>query len=937
MKTYNILLLLLAFLLSPFVKSQTIDINEKIPVDSTVRIGKLDNGFTYYIKYNKRPEKRFELRLAVNAGSILEDDDQKGLAHFVEHMCFNGTKNFEKNELVKYLESMGIKFGPEINAYTSFDETVYMLTVPSDSSVLIDKSFLVMEDWAHNVSFENEEIDKERGVIIEEWRLGQGPNQRMQDKYLPVIFTGSHYAERLPIGKKEILESFDYETLKRFYKDWYRPDLMALVVVGDIDPDLAEAKIKEHFSNLKMPAEPKDRAEFGVPDHEGTLISIATDKEAPYSLIRLMYKSDTLAQETGKDYMESLKFSFVTGMLNRRLAELTEQAEPPFLGAGFYYSSLFSRSKNALQGYALVSETGMEKGLSTLLEENLRIARHGFTEGELDRYKLDLLKSMEKAYNERDKTESNGLAGEYVRNFLTNEPIPGITWEYTILKENIDNIKIEDINALATALIKEENNIVVLTGPEREDLQFPEEERIRAIASEAYQKNIEPYVDEIASSNLLTEKPKAGKIKSEKDIEEIEAKELVLSNGMKVILKPTDFKNDEILLTGFAWGGSSVYPDEDFYSASHADGIMQESGVGEFSRTDLSKILAGKSANAATSIGETTQNISGSCRAGDFETMLQLVYLRMTTPRVDEEAFQSYISKYKSYFKNLGQEPTNFFYDKYNRIKAQNHPRGNYLPDESDWDKIDFNRSTEIYIERFADASEFTVVIVGAFDIEKAKPLIEQYLGALPSIERHQNYKDLGIRPPKGMVDEKVYKGQDQKSLAILSFDTEAKYNEKDAFLISQLAKHLSRRYIEVLREEMSGVYGVGARAGMYKVPYERVNLSITIPCSPDNVDSLVFAAIHEIKDIQENGVKDEDISKAKEIYKREKETQLKENKFWLGAIKNHFMYDTELEEISSFEKMNEISSKELQRVAKKYFNLDEYIRVVLYPEAKTE
>ena len=937
MKFYNLLLLLLAFIISPFVKAQTININEHVPIDSKIRIGKLENGFTYYIRYNNLPEKRFELRLAVNAGSILEEDNQQGLAHFAEHMCFNGTKHFEKNELVKYLQLMGMKFGPEINAYTSFDQTVYMLTVPSDSTKLIDKSFLVMEDWAHNVTFEDEEIDKERGVVIEEWRLGQGPNQRMQDKFLPVIFTGSRYGERLPIGKKDILENFKYEDLKRFYKDWYRPDLMALVVVGDIDPDLAESKIKEHFSNLKMPDNPKDRVEYNVPDHEGTLISIATDKEAPYSLVRLMYKSDTLPQQTGSDYMESLKYSFVTGMLNRRLAELTEKAEPPFLGAGFYYSSLFSRSKNALQGYALVSETGMETGLSTLLEENLRIARHGYTQGELERYKLDLLKRMEKAYNERDKTESAGLADEYVRNYLTNEPIPGIEWEYTILKENIDQIKVEDINVIASALIKEENNIVVMTGPERADLQFPDEERINAIAEEVSKKDIDPYIDEIASAELLPEKPKAGTIKSEKYIEELDATELHLSNGMTVILKPTDFKNDEILLTGFSWGGTSVYPDEDHFSAFHADGIMQESGVSDFSPTDLSKVLAGKSANAATSIGEISQGISGNCRAGDFETMLQLVYLRMTSPRIDKEAFKSYISKYKDYFKNLGQEPTNYFYDKYNRIKAQNHPRGNYLPNDSDWDKIDFNRATEVYIERFADASSFTVVIVGAFDLETAKPLLSQYLGALPSVERNQKFKDLGIRPPKGIVDEKIYKGQDQKSMAILSFDTEAKYNEKDAFLISQLAKHLSRRYIEVLREEMSGVYGVSARAGMYRVPYEKVNLTIRIPCSPDNVDSLVYAAINEITDVRKNGVKDEDIAKAKEIYKREKETKLKENKFWLGAIKSSYMHNTKKENITSFKRMEDITSKELQRVAKEYFNLEEYIRVVLYPEEQSE
>lgn len=933
MKLLKLILIWVTVFTSWSLKSQTINIDEKIPVDSKIRIGKLNNGFTYYIRQNNKPENRFELRLAVNAGSILEDDNQLGLAHFVEHMAFNGSKHFEKNELIKYLESMGIKFGPEINAYTSFDETVYMLSVPSDSAVLIDKSFLIMEDWAHNLTFDHNEIDKERGVVIEEWRLGRGPNQRMLDKFLPVIFKGSRYADRLPIGKKELLESFDYDTLIKFYKDWYRPDLMSIIVVGDIDPDLAEQKIKEHFSNLISPENERVRKEYDVPDHNGTRVSVATDKEAPYTVIRLMYKSDTLRHLTGRDYLESLKYSFITGMLNRRLAELSEQAEPPFVGAGFYYSNFFARTKNALQGYALVGEKGIEKGLRTLLEENYRIAQHGFTQGELERYKLDLLKRMEQLYNERDKTESDGLADEYVRNFLEDEPIPGIEYEYNILKENINNIKLKDINSLAASLIQNDNNIVVITGPEKEDVVYPDKDRILAITKDVMNSNLTPYEDKLSNKQLISEQPVPGDITKEKHIESIDATELTLSNGLKILLKPTDFKNDEVLLTGFAWGGTSVYPDKDHFSGIHADGIMQESGVADFSPTDLNKILAGKSAYAAVTIGQTTENVSGNCRVKDLETMLQLVYLRMTSPRIDTTSFHSYINKYRDLYENLAQEPTNYFYDQYNRIRSQNNPRGNYLPKKEDWDKIDFNRVVEIYKDRFADASEFTFVMVGAFDIDSVKPLIKKYMASLPSLHRNETYKDLGIRPPEGKVVKNVYKGSEPKSFAIVYFEKPCEYNHLDDFLFGQLGQHLNRRYYEILREEMSGVYGVRTNATINQIPYDRASLSITIPCSPENVDSLINAAIGEIKNVRQNGVKEEDIAKLKEIYKRSKEKELKENKYWLNSLQNSYMYNIDFNEINSFELIDEITSEALQRVANQYIDIDRYLQVVLYPE----
>lgn len=913
--------------------TQEVNYNKLLPVDEKVKIGKLENGFTYYIRTNHKPEKRVEMRLAVNAGSILEDEDQLGLAHFVEHMCFNGTKHFEKNELVEYLQSIGIRFGPELNAYTSFDETVYMLTIPSDSNDLVNKGFLVMEDWAHNVTFEDEEIDKERGVIIEEWRLGRGPWQRMRDTYLPVLFKDSRYAERLPIGKKEIIEHCDYETLRRFYHDWYRPDLMALIVVGDIDPVLAEQKITEHFSSIESPSVVKPRKEYEIPDQKGTLVCVATDREAPVSLTNIFYKSDTIEFRTYGDYLNILNFSFLTGMMNRRLVELTEKENPPFVGANIQYGNLYARTKNALHGYALVGEKGIESGLKAYLVEVERVKRFGFTDTELNRFKLDLLKRYENAYNERDKTESKQWADEYIRNFLEDEPIPGIEFEYNFVKENIDKIHLETINELAKSLITSDNRVIVINAPEKDEAEVPDEGAILALADEVLSMGIQPYEDKLSGSELLSELPDKGSIISEKVLDELDALDLRLSNGARVILKETDFKNDEVLFSAFSRGGHSVYGDEDHFTALNTDGLVKESGVAEYSNTDIRKILAGKTVFVAPSISYETETISGQTKSSDLESMFQLIYLYFTDPRVDSGAFLSYISKRKDLFENLAKDPQNYFFDKYYRILAQNHPRGDYLPVPEDWGKIDFQRAIQIYKDRYADPGNFTFVFVGAFSIDTIKPFLEQYIASLPGIEREESYVDLGIRPPDEKQIHTIFKGNDPKSIAIVYFEEEQAWNEKDAFMISVLNDILEFRYIEKIREEMSGAYTTRVSASLHQIPYEYSSLQIMLPCSPENVDSLVSVAIGELDSIRQHGVKQKDIVKAKETRRRQLETNVKKNMFWLSSIQKAILNDLDLDSVTDEEYIEQISSEEIQRVANDYFDTDEYLEVVLYPE----
>jgi zinc protease len=937
MKKYLIVLLTLIYLgfLLPFLTySQTDDSEKKLPFDEKIRIGKLDNGLTYYIRYNKKPENRAEMRLVVNAGSILEDENQRGLAHFVEHMCFNGTKHFEKNELVSCLEAMGIQFGPEINAFTSFDETVYMLTVPTDSAEILNKAYLVMEDWAHNVSFDSSEIDKERGVIIEEWRIGRGPWQRMLDKYLPVLFQNSKYAERLPIGKKEIVENAEYETLRKFYRDWYRPDLMAFIVVGDIDVDDTEQKIKEHFNNLKNPGNERERLSYEVPDHEETLVSVTTDKEAPITAVNVIDLEDVDRFETYGDYRRMLIYNLFTGMINQRLQELMEKPEPPFINAQVYYGNLWARTKNGYQAFAVVAENGINIGLQALLEENLRVKRYGFTGGELERYKLNMARFYEQAYSERDKTESESYASEYMRNFLEDEPVPGIEFEYEFALKTLPGITLEEVNAVAEKLITSSNRVIVINAPEKENIVIPSESELLAFAESVEQSDISPYEDKQLTTKLMETLPAGGTIVERKEVEDVGVTELTLSNGIKVILKPTDFKNDEILMSAFSAGGHSLCEDKDYQSAINAVNIVEESGVNDFSVSDLSKILAGKTVSVTPYIDYYFEGFSGNSSPKDLASLFELTYLYFTDPREDTASFRSFINKQKGLYKNLLSDPVRYYYDQYRKIKANNHPRAPRLPTEQDLNSIEFNKAIDIYKNRFADASDFTFLFVGAFNVDTIIPLIETYLGSLPGIERKESWKDLNIRPPEGKVEEVVKKGMDPKSYVAIYFDKEAQWNEKDDYLLSVVAQILNRKYIEILREEMSGVYGIRTSAGINKVPYGHAYMQIIFPCSPANIDSLTNAALGEIIKIRDQGVSDEDINKAREIQRREIEKDLKINSFWLSNLQSHYQSGTSLEVFTDFNKLIEcITSDELKRVADKYITPDEYIRVILVPE----
>lgn len=907
------------------------NLDNKIPVDSKITTGTLENGLTYYIRKNKMPENRAELRLVVKAGSILEDKDQLGLAHFLEHMAFNGTENFAKNDLISYLQSIGVKFGADLNAYTSFDETVYILPIPTDDSKILNQSFQILEDWAHRLTFDPAQIDSERGIVIEEWRTGRGANQRMRDQTLPILLKDSRYADRLPIGNLESLENFSHESLKRFYKDWYRPDLMAVIVVGDIDIGEIEEKIKTHFSTLQNPEKPRPRADYNVPDHEETLVTIASDEEATFSTISLYIKNDQEKESTLRDYYKSLLHVFYASMLSQRLQEIAQQPSPPFIYAGASYGGFIGK-KDAFTAMANVKEGEFLKGLESLLTEIERVKRYGFTAPELERFKKDFLSYYEQAYNERDKSQSRNYADEYIRNFLNDEPIPGIEFEYEFAKKYLGQISLEEINTLSAKYFRPDNRVVVVNGPSSASL--PTREEILQILNEASVQHVSPYIDSVTGAKLLSEVPSAGTIVSEKQISEVEVTELVLSNGAKVVLKPTDFKNDEINMTAWSQGGSSLYPDEDYQSASNADAIVNECGVGNYSPTDLQKILAGKTANVRPFIATLSEGMNGNCSPKDMETMFQLLYLYFTAPNKNRDLFQSYIDKNKALYKNLLANPTYYFYNESAKVMSQNHPRGGQFPTEHDWDKIDFDRSFEIFKERFGNAGDFTFAFVGNFKIDSIKPLINQYIASLPGKDAEETWKDLGIRPPSGVVKKDILKGYDPKSNVSIRFHGKYTYDRMENHLVRSLSDAMNILLIEKIREEASGVYGISASANTSKNPYENYTISINFPCSPENSDTLSAAVFDVLKKIQREGIDEAVTQKVIEAQKREMEVKIKQNGYWMGALKYSYEYGYDPADIINYEdRINGVTKEKLQQVAKKYINFNNYIYLRLLPE----
>jgi zinc protease len=918
------------------INPQSIDLTADLPIDPEVTLGKLENGLTYYIRRNEKPENRAEFWLIVNAGSLQEDGDQLGLAHFLEHMAFNGTAHFKKQDLVDYLERIGMRFGPDVNAFTSFDETVYTLRVPTDKPEIVKTALQILEDWTRAISLDEEEIDKERGVVIEEWRLGRGAEARMRDQQFPVLFQESRYADRLPIGKKEILEEAPYEALRRFYRDWYRPDLMAVVAVGDFDTDSIEEQIRTHFGTLKNPKAPRIRESYPVPDHDDTLFAITTDPEATLTMVGVYQKLPRRDRPAAQDYRASIVEQTYHGLLNARLDELRQQADPPFLFAGST-SGGFVRSKDVFYQAAGVKDGALTRGFRALLSEVERVKQHGFTASELDRLKLNLLRTYQQAFEERNTRESASYASEYMRNFLEEEPSPGIAYELALVQRFLPTITLDEINSVSNQWISEKNRVILVSGPDKRDVDLPSKKDLEAAFHEVKQLPLEAFVDQVREVPILKNLPSAGAVISESFNEKIGLTDWRLANGVRVLLKPTDFKNDEILLRGFSPGGHSLVSDEDYVSATFAASIAGESGLGEFSRIELEKALAGKLATAQPFIGELDEGFSGAASPQDLETMLRLIYLSFTSPRRDEGAFFGFKSRLEAFVANRLARPEVVFSDAVRAALSQNHIRRR-PPSPELLAELNLDRALEVYRERFSDASDFTFILVGNFQPLEIKASIETYLGGLPSTGRIETWSDIGVVTPTGVQRVVVNRGLEPKSRAQLIFTGPAEWSREGLHQIQSLAAGLRIRLRERLREDLGAVYGVSVQGSLIKRPRERYQFSIGFGCAPEKVQALIDQVFVEIDALKKDGLEASYIEKVQESQTRQRETDLKENSFWLGALGLYFDLDLDPELILDYSTLVAASdSAELARAANRYLDSENYLLGILNPENYSE
>jgi zinc protease len=913
--------------------AQNVPLTAPVPVDPRITVGTLPNGLRYYLRANKQPLGRAELRLVVSAGSILEDEDQRGLAHFVEHMAFNGTQHFPKQDVVAFLQSTGMRFGAHINANTSFDQTVFQLQIPTDSASVVDRSFLILEDWARAVSFDPDEVDKERGVILEEWRTGLGPGARMFDAQLPVLLKDSRYAQRLPIGKPEVIRSFTHDRLKKFYTDWYRPDLMAVIAVGDFEPAKIEALIRSHFGSIPAAASPRPRLSYDVPDQPGTRYVVATDPEATATTVSVSSLMAARDQTTVGAYRQQTVERVFSGLLSARLAEIAQKPEAPFLDADTN-RGLFVRTTEATSLSALVAEGRAEAGLAALFTEADRVARFGFTQTELDRYRLGYTQAFARLAASNDEHTSQSLADEYIRNFMQQEPIPGIAYEDGLVQRFLPEITLADINALARDWVPDRNRVVVVTAPKKAGVAAPDEAKLAAVIKNAGGGTLTAYVDTVSAKPLLEPIPKPGAVaKSETRAAGIT--EWTLSNGVRVVLQPTTFKQDEILFKAFSPGGTSLAPDGDFVAAETADRVVAEGGLGTLSAIDLSKKLAGKVAFVRPDIDEMFEGLNGRALRRDLETMFQLIYLTFTQPRADPEAFRTATGQLSAVLANRQAQPDAAFEDALNGAVTQNHLRARPLTADL-IPQMNLDKSLAFYKDRFADASDFTFVFVGSFDTATIKPLVERYLGSLPALKRKEAGRDVGIRPPAGVVEKEVKRGTTPKSQVGVIFSGPFQNTEKNRITIRAMANTLAGNLQRVLREDLGGTYGVSVVPEFTKKPTEDYRVTISFACDPARTQDLVKALFAVVEDFKSTGPSAGQIADLQAALRRDLETDSRQNGYVLNQLASAYQYGEPIPDPITLRAVYDgITPSVLREAARTYLDSSRYVKVLLFPEGQ--
>jgi zinc protease len=914
-----------------------IDLSAPIPVGPQVKVGKLPNGLTYYIQRNGKPEHRLELRLVVKAGSVLEDDDQQGLAHFTEHMAFNGTTHFKKHELVSWLQSIGVKFGPDLNAFTSMDDTIYLLPVPTQNKGHVDQAFTILEDWAHGLTFDDAIIDKERSIVLEEARTRKGAGERVRKALMARLFEGSRYAVRDPIGKEEILRTFKPETLRRFYHDWYRPDLMAVVAVGDFDPAEIERQIVAHFGPLRNPEHERARIWDDIKPLTTTEAMIVTDRELSTSAVVLNYPVRAApVHGTYGDYREKTVERVFGSLMGMRLAELAQQANPPFMGASSGLSRPTPRHKNYVAGVAL-GAGGSAPAIEALLAEHQRVREYGFGADELERVRKVMLKGIERGFNERNTTDSSVYASEYLRNFLNGESIPGIAAEYQLMQELLPGIGLEEINAFARKTIPTgPGKLVVYTGGEREGVAPPSGSQLLAEVETGEHAKVSARETKALAARLMERPSAPGSIAAESEVKALGLTRLTFSNGVKVILKPAAFHQDQVLMKAERFGGQNLFEEKDLANVRYASSLVAVMGLKDFSPIDLGKMLAGRSASVSMELGSFTDDVSGSSGSSldDIETMLQFVWLRFNGVRRDEGLYKSFMSKQEEMLRHRDAMPEARFGDAVTDTLYGKHPYEPRAIVLADLAKVDLDRSIALYRQRFASAKGFTFVMTGNFDVAKIKPLLAAYLGTLPAADLPLAYRDVGLRFAKGTVKREVQAGAEPKSMVSLNFTGPATWSPDEQLRLGALTEIMNLRIIDLLREKLGLIYGGQMGAAIYRTPYQHYWIGANLPTGPEKVEPMMTALFAEIERMKKDGPDPADLEKVKNNWRQAWPRMLQTNGYWLGVLNAAELYGDDPQRlVVRQEYADAITVESVREAARRYFDTNNVVQVVLNPE----
>ena len=928
-------LLLLVLSAVAGAQSRKFPLNATLPLAPDIKTGTLPNGLKFYIRKNGRPEKRVSLRLAVKAGSLEEHDDQLGLAHLIEHMAFNGSEHFKPGEVVSYFERLGARLGPHVNAQTSFDETIYMLDLPTDQGDVLSKGLLALADFAGGLTFDPVEVDKERGVVIEEWRGGLGAGSRIRDKEIPIIFYKSRYADRLPIGKPDIIRNAPVARLRAFYDAWYRPERMAVIAVGDIDPAAMQASITSTFGGLRDRAKAEKVPNGTVTMKHPVMVTVITDPELTRTNVQVLRKHVKAGDQRVADYRQSLVDRMAQSMLNDRLAEIARRPDAKFLGAGVGTESITPE----VEGFVLnvrAPDDKIEEGMTAVAVEAKRARDFGFSASELERTTKNLMAGYEQIYAERDKSESASFAQELLSLFLQNEPAPGIAYEYELAKELVPTITTADVADAMRRLMKDEGKVILVTAPQKDTVKPPADSvMLKALAS-AEATSVTPWNDTATTRELVENKPKPAAVTSRRELADVGITVVKFGNGVEAWLKPTTFKNDQIMFTLSAPGGASLAPPESFEEAALATNYVRTSGVGGLKALDLEKLLAGKNAGASPFIALSSHGISGNATPADLETGLQLLYEDFVAPGDDPQQFEVMKRQLLAAVANRGRAPGQVFGEKLEQINTSNHYTSQPLTAER-INTLDRQKMLAYYRQRFSNAADFTFFMVGAFKVDDVLPLVAQYVGGLPTTgPAKSDVKDVGIRFPSMPVRDKVEMGREPRANVQLSFYAEQSSDPLDAENVVAAATVLDIALRDILREDLGQTYTVSVGQGGTDLPQKGGHyMRVSFGAAPENIASMTERVITEIRKLQQDGPSIDLTNRAKESARRDYETSLQQNRYWMGRMQSVHEFGRDPKEIlTRSARIDAVTPATIQQVFKRNFPIDRYTVVTLSPAA---